>query len=374
MYGYRRLSTILNTHRRSNFCCLQKKIKKKFQKIQHNQFKVYPGKYSITEALIEKDVIMFLFRNYTTETGVWALKDKSLVKLMPSGAELHGAVTFKGVSKIPHISRLKSDKLWFSSRKHNLTITNLRGDIIDQLNYICSGVGFHTVNNKGELIFIDSENNIKKYSIDRKTPTRFIKTTDNTWIPLCVYWSSNSRELLVGMRGKLKSLFKITWYSPTGQLIQTVQYNNTESKLCTYPRFITENSNRDIVVSGPYAVVIADHGGRRRFSYTSQPSGSKCCPQGICTDALSNILVSEKDTVQLIDVNGKFFSFLLIRPPGIFYPYSLSYDSKFHRLWVAARNVICVYRYIKRQDFLAGKVYQSKNRLHDKNEDRYIHH
>lgn len=79
-------------------------------------------------------------------------------------------------------------------------------------------------------------------------------------------------------------------------------------------------------------------------------------------DALSHILVSEKDTVQLIDVDGNFLSYLLLRPPGIFYPYSLSYDARSHRLWVAARNVICVYMYITRQDFLAGKVYKSKNR------------
>lgn len=38
------------------------------------------------------------------------------------------------------------------------------------------------------------------------------------------------------------------------------------------------------------------------------PFGSKFCPQGICKDALSHILVIEKDTVQLIDVDGNFLS------------------------------------------------------------------
>lgn len=194
---------------------------------------------------------------------------------MPSGAVLHDDVTYKGDSNICHISCVTSDKLWVNCGKHNLTLTNLRGDIIDQLNDICSGVGFHTMNNESELYFIDSENDIKKYSMDRKTPSTFIKSTDNTWIPLCVYWSSFSRELLVGLRGEVKGPFKVTRYSQSGQLTKTVRYNNTERKMCIYPRFITENNNRDIVVSGPYALIVTDHEGRYRFFYTGHRPGSK---------------------------------------------------------------------------------------------------
>lgn len=339
-----------------------KQFNQDLKKFECNSFIEYHGKHSKTEALIEKDVIMFLCGIYITEKGIRKAQNKSLLKLIPSGAELHDVVSLKGDSKSPHISRLTSDKIWFNCGKQNLTLSNLRGDILDQLNYICSGVAFHTANTEGELFFIDSKNNVRKYSMDQKITTTFIKTTDTASKLLCVYWSLLSRGLLVGMSGEVKGLFKITWYSQTGQLIKTVQYNNAERKLCAYPRFITEKNNRDIVVSGPYAVMVTDHGGRHRFSYKGHLSGSKFNPQGICTDVLSHILVSEKDTVQLIDVDGHFLSYLLLRPPGIFYPYSLSYDARSHRLWVAARNVICVYRYITRQDFLAGKVYQSKNR------------
>lgn len=129
---------------------------------------------------------------------------------MPSGAELHDVVSLKSDSKIHHISRLTSDKIWFNSGKQNLTLSNLRGDILDQLNYICSGVEFHTVNTEGELFFIDSENNVRKFSMDQKITTTFIKTTDTASKLLCVYWSLFSRELLVGMRGEVKGLFKIT--------------------------------------------------------------------------------------------------------------------------------------------------------------------
>lgn len=193
--------------------------------------------------------------------------------------------------------------------------------------------------------------------MDRKSGTTFIQVTDKTYRLLCVYWSSLSKKLLVGMQGEIKGTFKLTWYSQTGHFAKTVQFNNTEIKLCQYPRLITENNNGDIMVSGPCAVVVTDHGGRHRFSYTGHPLGSIFFPKGTCTDALSHILVCEKDTIQLIDVDGYFLSYLLIRPPGILYPYSLSYDAKSYRLCVAAWNRIFVYRYITRQDFFAGNVH-----------------
>lgn len=48
--------------------------------------------------------------------------------------------------------------------------------------------------------------------------------------------------------------------------------------------------------------------------------------------------------------------FLLIRPSGIFTPYSLSYDNNTKRLWVGSLNntKVCVYRY-EQQDCLNGK-------------------
>lgn len=101
-----------------------------------NPYNVYHGNHFITEALIEKDVIMFLRGIYTTEKGIRKVKNKCQLKLMPAGAELPDAVTFEVDSNFRHIFRFTSEKLWFSSGKHNLTFTNLRDDIIDQLNNI----------------------------------------------------------------------------------------------------------------------------------------------------------------------------------------------------------------------------------------------
>lgn len=312
---------------------------------------------SVTKCLIDKDVIDFLSLVQSKERGIRKVKNERLLKLMPDDPELHETMTVTCVLNCRHISFVTSDQFWISDKKCNLTLTNKMDDILCELTDVCSGVGFHTVNDENELLYIDTKNNINKLSTVLKGHTIFIQTRDRTWVFLCLYWSSLTEELLVGMRGQLKDTFKVTRYSQDGQLKNTIQYNDKKLKLCQYPRFLTVNNNLDVVMSGPGAVVVTDHEGRHRFSYTGQPSASAFSPQGLCTDALSNILVCETKphTVQLIDVDGNFLLYLLNRPSGIFHPYNLRYDAKTHRLWVMSFNKIYVYRYLTQKDILTGR-------------------
>ena len=63
-----------------------------------------------------------------------------------------------------------------------------------------------------------------------------------------------------------------------------------------YPRYLTENINRDVVVSDNYAVVVANYTGKHRFSYKGPSSEPEIEPRGICTDVLSRILVCDLKT------------------------------------------------------------------------------
>lgn len=317
----------------------------------------YCSQLSVTKCLIENNVIDFLSLVQSKERGIRKVKNESLLKLMPYDPELHETMTVTCVLNCRHISFVTSDQFWISDRKCNLTLTNKMGDILCELTGVCSGVGFHTVNDENELLYIDTRNNINKLSTDLKGPTIFIQTRDSTFVFLCLHWSSLTEELLVGMRGHLKDTFKVNRYSQDGQLKNTIQYNDTKQKMCQYPRFLTVNNNLDVVVSGLGAVVVTDHKERHRFSYTGHPSASAFSPQGLCTDALSNILVCETKphTVQVIDVDGNFLLYLLNRPSGIFYPYNLRYDAKTHRLWVMSFNKIYVYRYLTQKDILTGR-------------------
>jgi hypothetical protein len=216
------------------------------------------------------------------------------------------------------------------------------------------------VNSGGELIYIDSKDNINKLSTDNTTVTTLLQYT-SPWRPECVYCSPTTGQLMVGMYNYDTSTGKVTVYSDQLQPVLTIQHDNTGHSLYGGPCYITENRNSDIIVSDySRGVVVTERGGRHRFSYTGHPSGSGLYPLGICTDALSHILVCDDNTytVQMIDKDGHFLSLLLTQQQhGIYRPEGLNYDDKTHLLWVGSwyNNRVRVYRYIQRRQSVTGK-------------------
>lgn len=136
-----------------------------------------------------------------------------------------------------------------------------------------------------------------------------------------MYCSPVNGDLLIGMsRGDplfwmhrvFTDMSKVNRYDQNGQLKQSIEFDNEGLELYSSPQKITENNNEDVVVSDlSGAVVVTDSGGRHRFSYTGHPLGSGMRPRGVCTDALSRILVcdSGSKSIQLIDKNGHFQQF-----------------------------------------------------------------
>ncbi|XP_052683129.1 uncharacterized protein LOC128163539 [Crassostrea angulata] len=300
--------------------------------------------------------------------------NKCLLKLM-SPPELLHSLTVTGVDRCFHISFVTSDRVWVNDHRDNLILTDTSGVPLHRVEDSCCYLrgGFHTVNSESELVYIDRNYNINKLSKDMKTTTTFIERTYSTWEPRCVYWSPSTGDLLVGIRYIHTRTGKVTRYNQSGQLTQTIQHDNTGRGLYRQPRYITENNNGDVVVSDfdedydelygyaygddyvPGAVVVTERGGRHCFSYTGPPSGSRLRPIGICTDALSHILVCDYQTktVQMLDKDGQFLLHLLRESQEMRDLRSLSYDVNTHRLWVGSwDNKLCVYRYITRQDAL----------------------
>ncbi|XP_061186393.1 uncharacterized protein LOC133194454 [Saccostrea echinata] len=310
---------------------------------------------SLTEEKIRlDDVNKLLIEIQVIETGKRQVRNECLLKLMSSPV-LHRSVTVTDVHEVRHISPLTSDLVWISE-DCNLILTNIGGDTLHRLRDIWpNSYGAHTVNKTGDLIYIDRDYNIKKLSKDSKTKTSLIEKPES-WRPESVYFSPSNGDLLVGMWSTDSA--KVTRYSDTGQQIKTIQLNNKGQKLYTIPRYITENRNGDVIVSdfldfGRGAVVVTERGGQHRFSYTGPPSGVDIWPRGVCTDALSHILVGDlvTGTVQMIDKDGQFLC-LLATEQGSDTPWGLSYDDKTHLLWVESyNNIVCVYRYIERQDY-----------------------
>ncbi|XP_061171109.1 uncharacterized protein LOC133180654 [Saccostrea echinata] len=285
---------------------------------------------------------------------------------------LHKSVTVPYVRSGHHISRVTSDRLWISDGK-NLILTNTAGDKLHQLTDIRSyGYGVHTVTSDSDLIYIDSDGNINKLSTDNRVKTTLIKYNTAPWEPLCVYSSPSTGDLLVGMFYYTNFTYtgKVVRYNSTGEHIQTIQYDiiNKGQRLYWRPSYIKENHNGDVIVSDWLrAVVVTEHGGKHRFSYTGPPSGSELSPQGICTDALSHILVCDYNThtVQMIDKNGQFLSQIETPQHGTYTPYGLSYDYERQLLWIGSENnnTVNIYRLINGVDNLTDKIDELKKFL-----------
>ncbi|XP_052683813.1 uncharacterized protein LOC128164106 [Crassostrea angulata] len=317
---------------------------------------LHTSQLSMTESLNKEDVIELLSAIQITQRGNRLVRNECLLKLMPC-AELHQSLTVTGIGRCFHICCVTSERIWVSDRENNIILTNTTGVAIHRVEDLCSNGGSHTVNSENELIYINRNYNINKLSNDMKTTTVFIERKYSIWIPMCVYWSPSTGDLLVGMYRdvtKYTDTGKVTRYNQSGQLTQTIQQNNKGRGLYSVPNYITENNNGDVVVSDSRAVVVTGRGGRHRFSYTGHQLKSELEPGGICTDALSHILVCDgrTDTVHMLNKDGQFLSYLLKKSLELGEPWSLSYDVNTHRLWVGSwdNNKVCVYRYIVRQD------------------------
>nr|XP_022307957.1 uncharacterized protein LOC111113957 [Crassostrea virginica] len=313
--------------------------------------------FSLTREINLGDLVEFLSDIQWTETAQRRVKDEFLLKLMPSPL-WKKSYSITCVRFCDHISCETQDRIWISDRNNLFLLDSTTGSNLCNITNSCKlKSGCHTVNSKFELIYICKNFNINKLSYDRKTKSTFIESQDPEWKALSVYCSTFTGDLLVGIKGLSTDTGIVRRYDPTGGNTQTIPDDKTPHTLYRNPLFITENCNGDVVVSDSQqkAVVVTSREGVHRFSYTGPPSGSKLRPFGICTDALTHILVCDGNTrkVHLLDRDGQFLSYLLTQnSPGIQNsPRSLSYDVSL-RLWVGSgsgrNNTVSMYRNLNR--------------------------
>ncbi|XP_062578086.1 uncharacterized protein LOC134239971 [Saccostrea cucullata] len=276
---------------------------------------------------------------------------------------LQKSVTVSGTSQCLHIAHVSTDRVWISGNKGNLILTNKTGVTLDRVTGLPEyGGGVHTVNSDSDVIYIDSHGNIIKLSTDHKVKTTVIPYT-YPWTPWSVYSSPSTGDLLVGMYNTGTVTGQVHRYTNTGEHMQTIQHDNTGQGMYSDPQYITENRNEDVIVSdfGRHAVVVTDSRGRHRFTYTGPTPGSRLNPHGICTDALSHILVCDyyTYTVQIIDQDGLFLTQIETEQHGIYKPWSLSYDWDTQLHWVgsAIYNKVNIYRLINEGDDLTGELH-----------------
>lgn len=294
------------------------------------------------------------------------MKPSSNSKLSPEAVEcpqqlilsikLSKYLTVTGVNQIRHICCMKSGLFWINDDYKDIMLKNVHDDTLHKISDRPEkedSSGSFTINNEHELIYISKNLSVEKLSTELTKTTVIIQNWIHGWKPRCVYWSPTSDSLLVGMRSIRLNCGMVTRYKPTGELKQVIRYDNNRLELYRNPCFIIENNNGDIVVSDSgTAVVVTDHKGKDRFSYTGPSSMSRLEPRGICTDPLSNILVCDNvsESVHVIDKNGQF-QFLLRLKKDKWDIFGLSYNVHSKQLWIGSQDSkIYVLRYLKKNE------------------------
>nr|XP_034320356.1 uncharacterized protein LOC105334693 [Crassostrea gigas]XP_034320357.1 uncharacterized protein LOC105334693 [Crassostrea gigas] len=252
-----------------------------------------------------------------------------------------------GVDSVYHISRGKSGILWANDASGNLVQTDLQGKQLQIIKTSGKNEGYHTVNLDGNLIFADRKKCIVNRITHGKTITRFITTKE--WEPLSIHTSNLNGDIMVGM--STFSQGKVARYNTTGNTTQSIERDNKGQRVYSeYPHYITENINGDICVSdfNKQAVIVVNKIGQHRFSFTGQES--KILPYGICTDILGHILVCDinSNTVQLLDQDGQFLSFLVTSQKRIDNPLCVCVDddNSIH-VGYSGTNTVIVYKYLQ---------------------------
>ncbi|XP_061184980.1 uncharacterized protein LOC133192993 [Saccostrea echinata] len=331
--------------------------------------------FSLKNEINMEDVILFQGKVKLIETDKRRIDNDRLLKIMTRPV-LQKTFTVPGASCGKRISFVSSDRIWISGGGNDLFLIDSTGNILhhrtDSQN-ACNGS--QTVSLAGELIYIDLDSNICKLCKDNKAQITLMNKSEQ-WEPLEIFCSQFSGDLLVLMKKYIWTYIgtleicdiksKVIRFNGIEEEAQTFQFDDNGRNLYYDPEHITENRNGDVIVSDEYNeyslersfLVVTDRNGRYRFSYygSQYDPQLKLEPWGICTDALSNILIANQSssTVHMIDKDGKFLSLLLTEEHGISGPWGLSYDEKSHLLWVGSinDNRLCVYRYIERQNHI----------------------
>lgn len=124
-----------------------------------------------------------------TNRGNRRVGNNCLLKLI-SGAEFHQSLKLRDVNQCCHIAFETSDCFWVSDNIVNsIILTNTTGIPLHRLEDLCSDLynGLHTMNSKGELIYINMKYNIIKLSRDMKTTHTFMQITDSKLEQRCIY-------------------------------------------------------------------------------------------------------------------------------------------------------------------------------------------
>lgn len=206
------------------------------------------------------------------------------------------------VEGVRHIAHCPPDKFWIGYEK-TIALIDSKGKKVTEFQRYRFTFGAHSVTKEGHLVYLSGVS-VKRY-LSKSSSEVFIRRTNiDDWKARSIYASHRTGDVIVGFRNERKNTGKLAVYYKNGEYKQTIE-NDTENKpIYTWPRYITDNVNGDIVTSDWHdGIIVTNQDGRYRFTYTYNLP----LPRAVVTDSNGDIFVCNgTPKIHVLNQNGTF--------------------------------------------------------------------
>lgn len=240
------------------------------------------------------------------------------------------------VQGVRHIAFLPPDNFWIGF-ENRIAFIDKSGNKLKEIQRFRFTFGAHSITEDGCLVFL-SGISVKKYTSESSSENFITGTNVEGWKARSIYASHRNGDIIIGLQNEEKGIGKLARYDKTGEHKHTVERDANDKAMYTWPRYITENDNADIVTSDWYGGVVATtHDGKHRFTYNIS------IPRAVVTDSKGRIFVcNNTPKIHVIDQNGKFLSYILTGSKDVFSLY-LHQDTELYAGFNSEKK-ITVYR------------------------------
>lgn len=237
------------------------------------------------------------------------------------------------VEGVRHIAHCPPDKFWIGYEK-SIALIDSEGNKLNEIQRYRFTFGAHSVTKEGYLVYLSGVS-VKRYLSESSSENFITGTNVDGWKARSIYASHRTGDVIVGLQNEGKGIGKLAVYDNEGTYKQTIENDANDKPLYTWPRYITDNVNGDIVTSDWYGgIVVTDQAGTHRFTYNLS------IPRAVVTDSNGRIFGCNNTLkIHVLDQNGKFLMNILTDSKDVFSLY-IHQDTELYAGYNSAKKIV----------------------------------
>lgn len=232
-----------------------------------------------------------------------------------------------------HIAHSPPDKFWIGYEK-SIALIDSEGNKLSEIQRYRFTFGAHSVTKEGHLVYLSGVS-VKRYLSESSSENFITGTNVDGWKARSIYASHRTGDVIVGLQNEGKGIGKLAVYDNEGTYKQTIENDANEKPLYTWPRYVADNINGDIVTSDWYGGIVAtDQAGTHRFTYNLS------IPRAVVTDSNGRIFgCNNTPKIHVLDQNGKFLMNILTGSKDVFSLY-IHQDTELYAGYDSAKKIV----------------------------------